>query len=292
MVNISCLELNSEYSRTFHMTAGVLQGSASSTILFMAYTSDIIELFNRTFPAEEIIQLYHVLLHADDCLILSTCKKRFIEKFKCLESYCVENKIKLQPLKCSFLAINTDENENITLTNGIIKNMNQAVYLGSLFSSWGSVKYDVILEIQKRQKHFNKFFAFLRENYNAPISVKERVLEACVSSAALYNCESWGDANIDCLEDMYRKALKYMLVVRSQVCNEFPYIELGKPTLKSVVQKRQYTFYKMCVGDSDWPLQRYIIRKAMDVNCSYIRYYTRLANIFTSPILILETNTG
>ena len=126
------------------------------------------------------------------------------------------------------------------------------------------------------------------KNYNAPISVKERVLEACVSSAVFYNCESWGDAYIDCLEGMYRKALKYMLGVRTQVGNEFPYIELGKPTLKSVVQKRQYTFSKKCVGDSDWPLQRYIIRKAMDVNCSYIRYYTRLANTFTSAAEITE----
>ena len=41
-MNISCIELNGEYSRTFHMAAGVLQGSATSTILFMAYTADIV----------------------------------------------------------------------------------------------------------------------------------------------------------------------------------------------------------------------------------------------------------
>ena len=79
-----------------------------------------------------------------------------------------------------------------------------------------------------------------------------------------------------------------MLGVITQVCNEPPYIELGKPTLKSVLQKRQYTFYKKCVGDSDWPLQRYIIRKAMDVNCSHIGYCTRLANTFTSAAEITE----
>ena len=200
----------------------------------------------------------------------------------------MRNNIKLQPLKCSFLAINTEERDSIILTNGIIKHKNESIYLGSIFSSKGSVKSDVILEIQKRQKHFNKFYAFLRENYNAPLLVKERVLEACVSSAVLYNCESWGDANIDCLEILYRKALKYMLGVRTQVCNEFPYIELGKPTLNSIVQKRQYIFYKKCVSDNDWPLQRYIIRKAMDVNCSFITYYTTLANNYTSANEIIE----
>ena len=201
----------------------------------------------------------------------------------------MENSIKLQPLKCAFLAINTEGKDSITLKNGIIKHKDEAIYLGSIFSSIGNVKHDGILEIKKRQKHFNKFYAFLRENYNAPpFLVKERVLEACVSSAVLYNCESWVDANIDCLEILYRKTLKYMLGVRNQACKEFPYIELGKPTLKSIVQQRKYVFYSKCVRDNDWPWQRHIIRKAIDANCSFIMYYTKLASNYTSAAGISE----
>ena len=85
LVNTSYVEVNGEYSRTFCMTAGVLQGSSTSTILFMAYTADLVHLFNNTFPAEDLIHMFHILLHADDCLILSQCRKRFEEKFKCLE---------------------------------------------------------------------------------------------------------------------------------------------------------------------------------------------------------------
>ena len=47
--------LNGEYSHNLSITAGVLQGSASSTILFMAYTSDIIDIFKAHFPSEELI---------------------------------------------------------------------------------------------------------------------------------------------------------------------------------------------------------------------------------------------
>ena len=114
-VNISYVEINNEYSRTFSMTSGVLQGSATSTILFMAYTADLVQLFNNNFPIEELVHIYHILLHADDCLILSRCRKLFEEKFRCLERYCVENSIRLQPKKCSFIAINTSECENIVL---------------------------------------------------------------------------------------------------------------------------------------------------------------------------------
>ena len=49
--------LDGEYSRRLSISAGVLQGSASSTLLFMAYTSDIIIIFRNHFLVEEIITL-------------------------------------------------------------------------------------------------------------------------------------------------------------------------------------------------------------------------------------------
>ena len=55
-----------------------------------------------------------------------------------------------------------------------------------------------------------------------------------------------------------------------------------KPTLTSLIHKRQYIFYKQCRVDRDWPLQRYIIRKALDVKCSFIAQYTKLAGEYSS----------
>ena len=281
-VTESYVDVNGEYSKVFNMTAGVLQGAATSTVLYMAYTGDLVKVFRDKFPIEEFIHLYHILLHADDCLILATSKERLIEKFKCLEEYCIDNNIRLQPKKCCFLTINSSETESIVLTNGEIKWANQAVYLGSIITGNGDVNADVVAEIKQREKQFSRFQAFLRENYNAPLSVKEKVLEACVSSAVLNNCEAWGNANLSALETLYRKALKYMLGVRKTVCNEFPYIELERPTLTSLVHKRQYKFYKNCTQDRDWPLQRHIIRQALDVKCTFVNHYTKLLRTYNS----------
>merc|ERR1712141_25470 len=77
------------------------------------------------------------------------------------------------------------------------------------------------------------------------------------------------------LEKKYRKALKYMLGVGKSTINEFPYIELGRPTITSMVKKRQFKFYKQCFK-KDRPMQQYIIRKALDVNSSFIKHYTDL----------------
>ena len=69
-----------EYSDMFRLDAGVLQGAASSTLLFIAYTSDIISMFNTLFAIEVYIHIYHLLLHADDSLILATTKALLIKK--------------------------------------------------------------------------------------------------------------------------------------------------------------------------------------------------------------------
>ena len=275
--------LDGEYSRKLSISAGVLQGSASSTLLFMAYTSDLITVFKNHFPAEEIINYFHILLHADDSLILATSKKSLIDKFKKLDEYCLENNIKLQLSKCCFLAINSEEKADIILERGTIVNKSEFVYLGSTITDNGNVSNDVMSEIKQKGKKLNKFFAFITQNRNAPLEVKEKVLDACVFSAILNNCETWGNANLKNVELKYRKALKYMLGIRKSTCNEFPYIELGKPTITSLVYKRQLQFYRECMIEGNLPMQQFIIRKAIDANCPFINHYVQLDLKYKNP---------
>ena len=275
--------LNGEYSRKLTITAGVLQGSASSTILFIAYTSDVIKIFKEYFPAEELIHCYHILLHADDSLILATSKKSLIEKFRKLDEYCKQNYIRLQLSKCCFLAINSDDKSNIKLDNSIIENKSEFIYLGSTITDSGIISKDLKTEIKQREIKFNKFFAYITQNKNAPLEIKVKMLQSCLLSAILYNCESWGDADLKPLEEKYNQALKYMLGIRKTTCNEFPYIELGLSTLESEIHRRQLKFYKDCWFQKDLPMQRYIIRKALDNNCTFINHYVKLNEKYENP---------
>ena len=163
------VEFDGEYSYEFELTAGVLQGSATSTVLFIAYTADLINLFKRVFGEEDIIHMYHLLVHADDAIILATKKSILKEKFCTLENYCFENKISLQPKKCSFICINSHEKEPIDIKSGTIKYSSETVYLGSMITDQGNINYDIKHEIKGKEKAFNKFFAFLHKNCNAPL---------------------------------------------------------------------------------------------------------------------------
>lgn len=284
------LEMNGEYSDPFDLTAGVIQGSATSTILFIAYTADLIELFKRTFPAEEIINLFHLLVHADDALILATTKSSLVEKFKVLENYCEENKIQLQPPKCSFLSINSSDKDSIKLKAGVIHCASQAIYLGSTVTDIGNINKDIKEEVKSKEKAFNKYFSFLQQNYNAPLNVKLKVLHACLYLSVLYNCETWGNANLNDLEKQYRDILKYILGIRNGSCNEFPYLELGLPTLKSIVQSRQHKFYMNILKNQDWPLLRYIVNQGRQCNVNFIKHYDKLVSM-TNDSESFKTNS-
>ena len=134
-----------------------------------------------------------------------------------------------------------------------------------------------------KEKKLNKFFAFVTQNQNAPLEVKEKVLEACLVTTILNNCESWGNANLRSLELKYRKALKHLLGVRKTTCNEFPYVELAQPTLTSRVYKRQLKFFRKCLTGDDLPMQKYIIKQAVDSRCSYINHYIQLDLKYETP---------
>ena len=285
---LAYVSIGGDYSDIFPLKAGVLQGSATSTILFMAYTSDIISIFSTLFASEMFIHTYHILLHADDSLILSTTKKLLIDKYNAMEKYSSDNMLHLQPKKCGFICINSDEKAPIILKNGIINHLDEITYLGSMISSAGYVDNDIQLEINSKLKQFNKFYAFLNKNFNAPMIVKEKVLEACVCSAILYNCESWGNAKTTKLEKRYTAALKYMLGVRKQTCNEFPYVELGLMSLQTLVKRRQYRFYKNIVNERDWPILRHIVRQSRDVDTKFIRHYDQLLEKYASEAEIIE----
>ena len=124
-----------------------------------------------------------------------------------------------------FLAINSNDKSSITLEGGIIKNKCEFLYLSSTITHSSNITDDVKLKENK----LNNLFAFLIQNRNAPLEAKEKVIESCILSTVIYNCESWDNANLDNLEIKYRHALKYMLGVRKSTCNELPYIELGRP---------------------------------------------------------------
>ena len=114
--------------------------------------------------------------------------------------------------------------------------------LGSHISE--SLKLDLSLHIKKRFKNVIKYFNYIRANKIDPVSVKLKVLRACVMSALLYNCETWGPKIPEGLEQVYFKMLRAALGVRNNCPNLIILIESGCLSLKCLIQSRQLKFFR------------------------------------------------
>ena len=91
--------------------------------------------------------------------------------------------------------INGDDSDKVgfVLRRGKIGNTEFITLLGKQITCTGKLKIDLNLHMKKRFNAINKFYNFLRNNKLAPISVKLKVLEACVLSALLHNCETFAN---------------------------------------------------------------------------------------------------
>ena len=67
-------------SKIFSMCSGIRQGAASSVLLFNAFMDDLFEYLRCNCTVEDLLQDIPSLIHADDTIILSTDKHKFIQK--------------------------------------------------------------------------------------------------------------------------------------------------------------------------------------------------------------------
>ena len=100
------------------------------------------------------------------------------------------------------------------------------------------------MPITKRYPACTKFYNFLRSNKLAPLSIKIKVLESCVVSSLLHNCETFGDYFPKDIERVYLNMIKVLLNVKSSTPNDLILIETGLPSLKARIYARQLKFYK------------------------------------------------
>ena len=131
-----------------------------------------------------------------------------------------------------------------------------------------------------------KFVNFCSKNYLAPLIIKLKVLNTCVSASLVYGSETWGDFNTKSLETLHRTGLKCALSIRSTTNNEIAYIESGQYPLETKTTKQQLKFWNTLMKDKQQnpnaPLSK-LIDYGLKINVKYLAYYKTLSNKYSSP---------
>ena len=270
-------------SDIFLTHSGIKQGAPSSVILFVIFMDEFIDVVRDKCIKENVLDVLHIILHADDTAVLSTDRELFIGKCNTLITAFKAKKVSLNLKKSSFLVMYPDKLEDrrdIKLESGWLKYSSTYVYLGVIISDTGSIANDLDLHTAQREKSvFVKMANFMRNNQSAPINVKCKVLNSCLNASLLYGCEVWSSASLRKLETLYRKAIKITYNMNINTPNQLIFVETGLTELKSEVYKRQFNFWlKMLENVEKDPASQIsrIINTAMDKNIFYIKHYKNL----------------
>ena len=171
---------------------GVRQGSPSSCLLFILYVNDLIKLIKENCGPDGFLSWLHVLMLMDDTVLLSTTRNGMTAKLSLLSQYCDEYGMLINEGKTKFFVINGREADRMPFLMGELSVAwcSQYVYLGSIFTSDGSVSSAIAAHAQAKMCHILKFVSFIKKNNEVPFYVKRKLFEAALMSSVLYGCES------------------------------------------------------------------------------------------------------
>ena len=176
---------------------------------------------------------------------------------------------------------------HLKLKSGWLNYNSVQKYLGAIFTDSGSVSKDVDSFLKQKTKEVNvKLASFLIKNELAPLSVKLRIVDACINSSLLYGCESWGSCPLQSVEILQRKAIKMVLDIAKSTPNEIVYIESGFHSLKPRIYKRQLNYIhkvRQDISDNPESCVSKLLQQAFDQNTQFLRHYIKLESMFTSP---------
>ena len=279
-------------SELFLTFSGIKQGAPSSVILFILFMDKFVSIVKEKCLPENMLGELHMLLHADDTVIFSTSRKKFIKKCNVLLTAFHENRLELNLSKSSFMIINPNDHNlndlrtNIKLESGWLSYKKSVVYLGVIISDTGKISDDLDAHVADRSKSvFVKLSNFIKNNNFAPVTIKLKILKSCLESSLLYGCETWGSSSLVKVETLYRKAIKIVLSMSNRTPTELVYVESGLIELKCLVYKRQYKFWKKVLSELERGEESTIdilYNQAISKNLQYLRHYQKLIQKFSN----------
>ena len=173
------------------------------------------------------------------------------------------------------------------LDSGNFEYCSEYVYLGAVISDTGSITYDIERYVGRKRANVTiKYNNFLRKNFLAPLSIKLKVLDICVTSSLTYGCESWGTASINSIEVPYRLGLKRALSIRETTNTEIVYIEADRVPLNIRISKQQLKFWinlQSYLNDNPEHPLKSLIDQGLRINLPYLRYYKNLETTYKTP---------
>ena len=175
----------------------------------------MINMIKQNCSVDGFLEWLHVLVLMDDTILLATIRYNMIRKIETLNQFCNSHGMRVNVKKTKFFVIcgNDIDKQPIVINDLIIEPCDQYIYLGSPFTSDGSVSTAIQAHAQSKTCHIMKFVSFLSKNNDIHFSVKRKVFDAALISTILYDCESWVKGDLKPIIKLYHWGVKHLLGV-------------------------------------------------------------------------------
>ena len=259
----SCVRLNSNLSEYFSCDVGLRQGENLSPLLFAIYLNDLQEHFtcvskgitctDREEETNVLLRLF-TLLYANDTILLSESAEDLKKMLDILCDYCQQWRLTVNTEKTKIIVFSGGKVRklpSLTLNNQLLEVQYSYTYLGILFNYNGKFKNAMQKQISQAKRALFSLLVKARK-LQLPIDLQCHLFDACIVPILLYGCEIWGFNNLSEIEKVQNYFCKYILKLNTRTATCIALRELGRTTLKCIVQQRMINFwYKLSTRKLD-----------------------------------------
>ena len=250
----SCVYSNGNKSEYFTSLRGVRQGENLSPLLFSLFVNDLEDFLLKKGcqPIEsgspELDNFLKLLLvmYADDTILMSNSELGLQKAIDALHDYCNKWQLTVNCDKTNVVIFSRRKVDaskyNFTYNGKNLEITSDFKYLGLRLKHNGTCTLGV-RELCKQASR--AMFALISKcrKFDLPVDLQLELFDSLVVPILTYNCEVWGHTNIDPIEKLHLKFLKYVLRVKTSTCNSMVYGELGRYPLSVRVKKQMVAFW-------------------------------------------------
>ena len=222
-----------------------------------------------------------VLFYADDTVIMAETANDLQKGLDEFHVYCSRWKLNVNVEKTKVLVFSKGPKpKNIFYyNNNVVESVNDFKYLGIVFSRSGSFCKAKKYLAEQAQKAMYGVIRKIRQ-FNLPIEQQFDLFDKVVKPVLLYGCEIWGYENLDIIERVHLKFLKYILCMKSSTPSYMVYGESGRFPLSITIQTRMVSYCaKMLQGQENKivsTVYRYLFSRYNNENVNLWIYFIHI----------------
>ena len=192
--NRACVRVEGELSPWFDVLSGVKQGCVMSAWLFILYLDSCLSSLKESECGVKLGDLnINCLLYADDAVLLASSESELQTLVTSMKDECEVKGLRLNVEKTKVLVFERNDERTkceINVNEKILEQLNEIVYLGSMFARDGKCDTDVERRVTAGSK-VNGALAGLLESQSITRKARLAVHNAVLVPTLLYGSEAW-----------------------------------------------------------------------------------------------------